>query len=67
MPNDQDLTTKIRSIFSKNTNLNILNFDIVVKDTKLNDALCRYRRFQEKFETIKSRQNESRVLEGLKT
>ncbi|CAD8095313.1 unnamed protein product [Paramecium primaurelia] len=67
IPNDQDVTTKIRSIFGQNTNLNILNFEVIIKDTKLNDALCRYRRFQEKFETIKSRQNESRVLEGLKT
>ncbi|CAK93873.1 unnamed protein product (macronuclear) [Paramecium tetraurelia] len=64
---DQETTTKIRSIFGKNTNLSICNFEVFVQDTKLNDALCRYRRFQEKFETVKSRQNESRVLEGLKT
>ncbi|CAD8106192.1 unnamed protein product [Paramecium sonneborni] len=64
---NQDQTTKLRSIFGKNTNLNIQSFEIQVQDTKLNDALCKYRRFQEKFETIKSRQNESRVLEGLKT
>ncbi|CAK93669.1 unnamed protein product (macronuclear) [Paramecium tetraurelia] len=67
IPNDQDVTTKVRSIFGKNTNLSIINFEVIIKDTKLNDAMCRYRRFQEKFETIKSRQNESRVLEGLKT